>query len=578
MVMPLRLTSSLLLIFAFIQTAAAQTPMDARITVAHPGFNLLKSDLEKTLALTTPIEQKQWENIQGYIDTFIIGIDETREVQVQVMTGINPAGYLICVPLMNGGDPSKEFRENLDSLGYAMTRDPADNTLYSIESDANEYGWMRVDPSLRYAFLMITTNKTLLPVLKGIVLKAALVPTKLNENMIAELKNTDVTAPAIAHRVAAFKPIRDEQMALIKQRPDEKPTAFQLRQASARQLYDEAERLMSEVDQMLVTLTMDRTVPAAPKFNLRTTVSAIAGTATEATIAQYSGLTDAFAGLQRIKGSSLSVRVNHPLDQFRKKHMTETLTLTKADIEAGLTANKTRSDAEKEAFKKFTTGVLGVLEASVKSGHLNGIIESIPETDDHSTTLAAFVSTAASELNQILPLLTSAGKGNAVAMNAAKIGDVDIHKIQIAEGFIDAFDKLFGSHEDLYIGVGSEKVWIASGKNGLETLKTTIAAVGPAAPNPVALKVEGNLLPWAKRIDAVAKKEKPVNLTADEEKLRRERARVRERALAALAKDDDFSLVVSGEAGTWVGEFTSNTGLLRFAGKMMAAFSKENFE
>lgn len=578
MVIAIRWTSLFLMTFTFIQSAISQTPMDSRITVAHPGFSLLKSDLKKTIDLTTTVEQKQWENIQGYIDTFIIGIDETREVQVHVMTGVNPAGYLICVPLNNGGDPSKEFRENLDSLGYRMMRDPADHTLYSIESDANEYGWMRVDPALRYAFFMITTNKAVLPSLKGIVLRAALVPTKLNENMIAELKNTDTSAAAITHRIAAFKPIRDEQMALIKQRPDEKPTAFQLRQASSRQIYDEAERIMSEADQLLVTLTMDRTVPAAPKINLRTTASAIVGTSMEGTIAQYSGLTDAFAGLQRIKGSSLSVRVNHPLDQLRKKHLTETLTLTKADIEAGLTANKTRSDAEKEAFKKFTTGVLGVLEASVKSGHLNGIIESIPETDDHSTTVAVFVSPAAAELNQILPLLTDAGKGNAVAMNAGKVGDVDIHKIQIAEGFIDAFDKLFGSHEDLFVGVGPEKVWIASGKNGLETLKTTIAAVGAAAPNPVVLKIEGNMLPWAKRIDAVAKKEKPVNLTADEEKLRRERARVRERALAALATDDDFSLVISSEAGTWVGEFTSNTGLLRFVGKMMAAFSKENFE
>ena len=578
MVIPIRWTSLLLMTFAFIQAAPSQMPMDSRITVAHPGFGLLKSDLKKTIDLTTPVEQKQWENIQGYIDTFIIGIDETREVQVQVMTGVNPAGYLICVPLMNGGDPSKEFRENLDSLGYGMMRDPADHTLYLIESDANEYGWMRVDPVLRYAFFMITTNKTLLPSLKGIVLKAALVPTKLNANMIAELKNTDTAAAAITHRIAAFKPIRDERMALIKRRPDEKPTAFQLRQASGRQLYDEAERIMSEADQLLVTLTLDRTVPAAPKVNLRTTASAIAGTSMQATIAQYSGLTDAFVGLQRIKGSSLSIRVNHPLDQLRKKYLTETLTLTKADIEAGLTANKTRSDSEKEAFRKFTTGVFGVLEASVKSGHLNGIIESIPDTDDHSTSVAVFVSPAAAELNQILPLLTDAGKGNAVAMKAAKIGDVDIHKIQIAEGFIDSFDKLFGSHEDLFIGVGPEKVWIASGKNGLETLKTTITAVGAAAPNPVVLKIEGNLLPWAKRIDAVAKKEKPVNLTADEEKLRRERARVRERALAALATDDDFSLIITSEAGAWVGEFTSNTGLLRFIGKMMAAFSKENFE
>lgn len=578
MVIPLRVTSLLLTTFVFIQAAFSQTPMDSRITVAHPGFKLLKSDLKTTIDLTTPVEQKQWENIQGYIDTFIIGIDETREVQVQVMTGINPAGYLICVPLNNAGDPSKEFRENLDSLGYRMMRDPADHTLYSIESDANEYGWMRVDPALRYAFFMITTNKDLFPGLKKIVLEAKLVPTTLNQNMIAELKNTDTTAAAMTHRIAAFKPIRDERMALIKQRPDERPTRFQLRQASTRQLYDEAERIMSEADQLLVTLTMDRTVAAAPKISLLTTASAIAGTSMEATIAQYSGLTDAFAGLQRIKGSALSVRVNHPLDELRKKHLTETLTLTKADIEAGLTANKTRTNAEKEAFKKFTSGVLAVLEASVKSGHLNGIIESIPDKNDDFTTVAVFVSPAAANLNQVLPLLTEAGKGNAVAMNTAKVGDVDIHKIQIAEGFIDAFDKLFGSHEDLYVGVGPERVWIASGKDGLATLKTTIAAVGDAAPNPVVLKIEGNLLPYAKRIDAVAKKEKPVKLTAEEEKLRREHARIRERALAALATDDDFSLVISGNAGSWVGEFTSNTGLLRFAGKMMAAFSKENFE
>ena len=119
---------------------------------------------------------------------------------------------------------------------------------------------------------------------------------------------------------------------------------------------------------------------------------------------------------------------------------------------------------------------------------------------------------------------------------------------------------------------------MASGQDGLATLKSTITAVGEPAANPVVFRVDGNMLPWAKRIDATAKDEKPGVLTADEEKLRRERARVRERALSALVTEDDFSLVISTEGGAWIGEFTSNTGLLRFVGKMMAAFSKENFE
>ena len=578
MLTAVRVISVVLTTLALVNATSAQTPQDSRITVAHPGFNLLKSDLKKTIDLTTPGEQKQWENIEGYIDTFIIGIDEAREVQVQVMTGISPAGILFCVPLQAASDPSRAFRENLDSLGYRITRNPADRTMYSIESDANEYGWMKVDAELQYAFFMITTDKALLPQLKEIVVKAALSPTTLDENMIAEIKNTDVSAAAITHRVNAFKPIRDDNMALIKQRPDEKATAFQLRQSSVRRLYDEAERIMSQADQLLMTLTLDRTLADLPKVSLRTILTAIPGTVLEATIAEHGTQTDAFAGLQRLQGSALSLRVSHPLDDVRKESLQETLTLVRADIEARLTANKTRTDVEKAAFNKFVAGVTSVLESSVTSGHLNGFVESVPDGKDNFTTVAAFVSPSAAELNQILPLLTDAGKGNDVQMNLEKVGDVDIHKIQIAEGFISIFDRVFGVHNDMFIGVGPQKVWLAAGQDGLATLKSTIAAVGEPAANPVVFRVDGNMLPWAKRIDAVAKDEKPGVLTADDEKLRREQARIRERALAALVTEDDFSLVISTEGSTWVGEFTSNTGLLRFVGKMMSAFSKENFE
>lgn len=573
-----RVTSLFVTILALLHTASAQTPQDARITVAHPGFNLLKSDLKKTIDLTTPAEQKQWENIQGYIDTFIIGIDETREVQVQVMTGIDPAGYLICVPLLAGGDPSKAFRENLDSLGYRLTRSPTDRKMYTIESDANEHGWMKIDVELQYAFFMITSNKAMLPQLKEIVLKAALTPTKLDENMIAELRNTDAAAAAIAHRVNAFKPIRDEAMKLIKQRPDERATEFELRQSSARQLYDEAEDIMSQSDQLLMTLTMDRKNAAAPKVNLRTVATALPGTAMEATIAQYGKQPDAFAGLQRLKGSALSLRSSHPLDGKRQKHLIETLTLTKTDIDASLTANKTRSDTEKAAFRKFVAGVVSVLESSVKSGHLNGFVESVPDGKEHFTTIGAFVSPTAADLNQILPLLTEAGKGNSVQMNLEKVGDVEIHKIRIAEGFISVFDRVFGVHNDMFIGIGPQKVWMATGQDGLATLKSTITALGAPAANPVVFRIDANMLPWAKRIDEVAKKEKPGVQTADEEKLSRQQARVRERAIAALATDDDVSFVITTEGNTWVGDFTGNTGLLRFVGKLMSAFSKENLE
>ena len=574
------LVSLVLLTITLQHSAVAQGPTDARITIAHPGFGLLKSDIKVVLDLTTPVEQKQWENIEGYIDTFIIGIDETREFQLQLATGIYPTGYLFCVPLLGkNDDPAKELRENLDSLGYRITRDPADRTLYSIESDADEYGWLRIDTAMRYAFFMITTDKTLLPRVKEAVIKATLTPLKLDENLVAELKNTDVSAEAIAHRVSAFKPIRDEYLATIKQRPDESATSFQLRYASARQLYDEAEIIMSQSDQLLMALTLDRSVSGAPKMSLKTTSTAIPGTAMATTAAQYKELPDAFITLQRLKESALSVRVNHPLDELRKKHLVETLTLTKADIDARLAANKDRSAEEKEAFGKLAAGVISVLESSINSGHLNGFVESVPDNDEDFTTVAAFISPAALQMNTLLPLLAAAGKGNEVQMNVDKVGEIEIHRFRIAEGVIEAFDSVFGAHhDDLYMGVGSQQIWMAAGKKGLETLKSTITAAGAPGPSAVALRVDGNLLPWAKRIDAIAKREKPGKLTPEEEKTRRENARVRERAIAALATDDDFSLVISGHNGMWVGEFNSNTGLLRFVGKMMSGFSKDNLE
>lgn len=258
------------------------------------------------------------------------------------------------------------------------------------------------------------------------------------------------------------------------------------------------------------------------KVNLRTIMTAIPGTAIEATIAEYGQQPDAFASLQRLNGSALSLRVSHPLDALRKAHLQETLALSKVDIQGRLTANKTRSDAEKTAFNKFVAGVVSVLESSVTSGHLNGFVESVPDGKDRFTTVAAFVSPTAAEMNQILPLLTDAGKGNAVQLNLEKVGDVDIHKIQIAEGFISIFDKVFGGHSDMFIGVGPRTVWMAAGQDGLATLKSTVMAVGEPTVNPVAFRVDGNLLPWAKRIDAVANDNKPRDLTAEEQKLRRE--------------------------------------------------------
>ena len=136
---------------------------------------------------------------------------------------------------------------------------------------------------------------------------------------------------------------------------------------------------------------------------------------------------------------------------------------------------------------------------------------------------------------------------------------------------MDRFFKLLLVSAALLAGHAAAQTPVTPRINNLQ-LKTAPAV------NPVVFRIDANMLPWAKRIDEVAKKEKPAVQTPDEEKLSRQQARVRERAIAALATDDEISFVITTEGNMWVGDFTGNTGLLRFVGKLMSAFSKDNLE
>lgn len=561
----------------FASQAAAQTPQDARITISHPGFGSLKADLKSVLELTLPAEQAQWENIEGYIDTFSIGIDDARPVYVNVMTGIKPNAILIWIPLPSKSEPFKEFRENLESLGYEVKRDARDNTLYALNQDA-ESGWIRLLLKERYAALILTSDKAALPGLKELILKAVLPTDKVVGNMSAELFNGDESAAAQQVRKTAYGEIRRVSMEAIQKRPSESDTEFQLRKLAVEQQMDEGERVLAELRRGFLSLVLDKKVPAAPTASLKLAATAIPGTSLADAIAQINTQPDAFAGLQKFEGSALSGRLNHPVDPMRQANFLAFLDLTEKDMADRLKASKERSEAEKTTSLKVTTGILDVIRSSIKVGWFNGFVESVPDGKGDFTSVAAFSAPAALDLTKILPELANAGKGNLVEMDVDKQGEVAIHRIQLAEGYIDMVDRVFGAKKDLFVGVGPAHVWLASGVNGKETLKSTIA--GLAAPqttdHPVHLEI--SCLPWVQRFEEAARKNAP-GKTPEELEIQREWARRRARAIASMQNGGDrIVLDFHVKNGEVLGDLTMEHGLLRFAGKMMSAFSKANFE
>ena len=568
---------------------SGQEPHHPRISVVHPGFDALKADLKSVIDLADETEQEQWVNIQDYIDMFQIGIDGERPVRVDVLTGVTPTAYLVWVPLAKPENAKSgladEFRDSLDAFGYATVRDPQERSLYRIEptEGGEDTGWFHVMADQQYGIFVLTTNKGDMQLLRQLVLKAA-DPTKevaellaQNPAMAAELINTAQSEEDRARRMTAFAELRKISMDAIQKRPSEAATEFELRQALMRHQLNELERLMVEAAEIRAVASVDR---EGHKAGMKITAKAIDGTALHATIAEFNGQPDAFANIERLPKSALSVRVNHPLDEMRQTHANEMMDLMKKDLDIRIADDKTLTTDEKKSATELLEGLLGLTKDGVKTGYINAFVESVPLGAGEFTTVACISAPDATRLNELLPLLKSAGKNNAVEMNIGKAGDVAIHRIQLAEGFIAVVDRFFGKQQDLFVGVAPHHVWLASGPDAQKTMTDLVGSIGEPKQNGTVVHIELNALPWVQHLQEVAKSGSDENKTSEEKEAARSMERMRLRAIEAMSKTNDDSAVmdVTVADGVVSIDMSLDTGLLRFAGKMMAAFSKENFE
>jgi hypothetical protein len=571
------LTLAVVLFSSF--SAVAQSPQDAEITLLHPAVGALKADLKMVLDLATPEEQKQWEDIEGYIDTFATGLDDARPVIVKYLTGVKPNVIVIWAPVNDSQPFFKELRDNFESLGYELSRDTKDRSLYKLsEPGAGEYGWLIIHADIKYISFVITTDEAASPGLKDILRAQTLPPMKTDANIAAEIASSDASPAAQKHRREAFGETRSLFMDKIKKRPDESVSRFELRKLASEQLMEEGERLLAEIGKLALSLKLDAKDPAKPVARVQLAVTAIAETQLQGAMDQFGSQPDPFASMKKADGSALSFRVNHPVDPMRIENFTEFIGATEKEVASRINASTTKSANEKAASNKLSTGVMDIARETVKSGWISGFIEGVPAGSGDFRIVSAFSAPTGSQLNTLLPELANAGKGNVVEMNVDKQGEVAIHRIQLAEGFVEVFDEIWGTQKDVFIGVSPTHVWLGSGPGALDAMKQALASVGDPASSSSPLSLEMKMLPWVKRWDDIAKKEPPGKTPEAQEKQRAD-ARVRARAIAAMTDGDDLlSMNFSYADKELTGEVTTDTGLVRFFAKMMAAFSKENFQ
>lgn len=584
-----RLSTLLLCLLTCLCGTQAQSPEDARITVSHPGFQTLKKDLKNVLDLTTATEQKQWSNIEDFIDTFVAGVDYERPFQVQMLPGINPIGYLITVPLEGG---FQTFRDNIEGLGYELTRDSKDVSLYQFnmlldseqtQSDTpsevtEDLGWIRVLSDVNYLIMASTSNKSNLTRLKELCLQTKPQEPDVNGQMVLELLNPDPSEAAQKHRREVFANIRNPSMDSVKKRPDETPVRFEMRQLSAKLMMDEAERVSAEAEKLILRMSLDSSKKDAPVLGMTGDLSALQGSGLADAVALFNAQPDLFASVKKLPGSALTVRINHPVDPMRQAGMSAFLDLLQKEIGVKLKDSKTRPVSEKEAIDKVVNQLVQHVKSAIQSGWINLMAESIPDGKGNWVTVVAYSSPTASAITDILPEMAKMHKGSVVDMNIDKVGDVQLHHVKLGEGLLDVFDRHFGTERDVFVGVGADQIWLGSGDGALETLKKTISELGAPEKTTSPLHLEITMLPWAKQVVDFYSRQTPPK---DREALNlwRSAERKHARAVEAFEKGGDtITLDAQVKDGHVLTTLTLNSGILRFIGKQMAAFSRENLE
>ncbi|MDG1897351.1 MAG: hypothetical protein P8J37_20840 [Fuerstiella sp.] len=561
----------------------AQEPHHPQISIGHRGVNRLKSDLKTLLSLTSDKDQEQLQNLVDFVDLMAYGLDPEKPIRVDLLTGMTPLPYVISAAYKN--DPAlaapgmPAYTDLLDNLNANFFLQKAGSDWWELLPP--DQGWLRLLPDIKTA-VMILTTPTDHALLKQILQKKqaplAAISALLGGDCGAgvQLLNTADGVEDQKKRSASFDELRANRIDALQKRPAESITEFNLRKGAISHQLKELERLMVEGNDLRARAFLNSEDKSA---RILFTGDGIPKTSLAQSIELFNKHEDTFASVAKVENSILSLRVNHPVDELRQNNAFEFIELLNKDVEARVEASKNLSDGQKTAVRELHKGVMAVLKDGIGSGNVNAFIETWLNADEEFVAVGAIQATDATRLDQTLALIASTGSGNKVEIAVAKVGDVTIHRIQLGKGFLKLLDRFFGENAAVLIATSSDSVWFATGPDSLDVLKKTIGDLQPPKPSDVILRMEARLLPWARHAQKVVDAA-PEPASVDDKRVRRERRLDLARAVEAFGtgEQDDVKFDVTVNNGTVSGEFLVHAGLLRFFGKQLSAFSKENFE
>lgn len=542
-------TLVLLLALASPRRANAQDTAPKVTAVLHSADRLLE-DLKLLSDLTTTTEKKQWDNISGIIETFLFGIDTRKPIGVEVLLGGEEEEYRFALPVAN----LKEFiDENLG--GFEINSRKIGTGLYRLSENKDTLGYMRH----RKGYAAISESRAALNgVVDPVARAATLAPRKHSVGGLIKNKPEGQDA-----RRTAFEPIRNNLQSAVKTRKNETPTELALRKELLAYELGEAERFVVESESLALGFRID---PKTQQAVLDLDLSAIDGTSLDKSIGGLSKTPSHFASVPKPEGSILSFRIHHPLDEFRKTSLQAVLAATRNAIQGDITRTASTTDEQKAASTKVLDTIVATVQSSLQKGILDAFVEVSPVEGGHNVLVAAIRTVQGDRLRTALVAIPGSTLATDVKLDVAKAGDVAIHELTIPASFHDDFAKIFGPNKTILIGTSADAAWCAAGPGALQALQAAISAQAkPAVASPIFVDLSVTAGPWLQAYDS----RMGTKGEAADRKL----------AITAFKSGQDtIAFQLRRDKTRVLGQVTLGTGILRFLGKKMAQFSKENLE
>lgn len=534
-----------------VPSAAAEDYMP-RVSVTVKSANETLVDLEYLLKLTTEEEQEQWPVLQEYLDIFLIGIDRSKPMRVDALMGGDVERYISSFPV---ADFNEFRRDNLDTLGIESKYMRQTKQLYRLEGAFE--GYMRY----LHGYGIFAELKSDVP---------SIIPNPVDEIEPLVGKYDAAVwgrnqAEGQAERRKIFRADRKELVAALKKTKDETADDFALRKAFYEAHLDEFERLYVEAKELLIGGNIE---PGEQRAHLDLEMTPLPGTALDASLKQAGEKPSRFAGVGRSENSILSARLNHPLDDMRQNYVLKIIEVLRTRWKNKADASDEYTAEQRDARKKLTDMVCDLLVETTHAGLVDGFIEAHANQSGKNTLVLGGRVAGGDKVIDILKLLPEASEGQAVELDVEKHAEVSIHKIAISQERHPDFVYFFGGPE-LYVGTQADALWCAAGENALAELKAavTTASEPPADANQnrfASLFVK--LAPWMDLRNRMA---------GDEEGA----PKLRQMAIDAFALGEDtLDVFVERDGTKAIGELVAHPGFLRFAGKVIADFSKENLD